>query len=133
MNKKLLKITSKSPIKPELQCVLSKGDVLVATDTFRLVELKQEPKELADGLYMKNGELSNEKMEYYPDYTRVVPDRKPDISIKMNRKYIIECLDALGKGDQFDIVQIDMFTDVHGRPVIFTNKNGRAFIMPINK
>lgn len=133
MDTKLIKIASKSPIKPELQCIMSKGNVLVATDAFRLVELKQEPKQYADGLYTKDGTLSNEKIEYYPDYTKALPDRKPDISIKMNRKYIIECLEALRKGDQFDIVQIDIHTDVYGRPVIFTNKNGRAFIMPINK
>lgn len=128
--KKLGKIASKSKIKWELQYIKATKEELIATDSFRLVAIKNK-KNLQEGYYHgKTGEFVAEMN--YPEINILKEQVKEnDYKIKLDRKFLIECLNALDKTDKLDHIELSINTKKTHRPVYITNDNGYIMIMPI--
>lgn len=130
--KKLKKICSKSDIRPQLQYIKVTEDTMEVTDTFRYVSVKNRENIPAGFYHNKTGEVRTDID--FPDVSVITGGLKNDLVIRVNRKYLIEVLEALEKGDQFD--QIDIKIDVERagiKPILLENQNGYALLMPIGK
>lgn len=130
--KKLKKLCSKSSIKPAFQYVKVGGEFMEATDSFRWAKVKN--KGYAEGFHhQKTGEIVQD-IEY-PEVNILVEGAKKDntLTYRVNRKYLIEVLEALEKGDAFDSVDIHINPTSTQKTIYITNLNGEALIMPMTK
>lgn len=99
-----------------------------ATDSFRWAKIKN--KGYVDGYHHpKTGEVVQD--QEYPDTNLLVERAKSDakFTFKVNRKYLIEVLEVLGKGNTIDKIEIHL-SDTN-KPIYFTNENGEALLMPL--
>lgn len=130
--KQLKNIVSKSSIKPELRCVKVTQEKMEATDSFKYVAIKNKDN-IKEGYYdIKTGGYMEDIN--YPDVSVILNNLKNDLTVRVNRKYLLEVLQALGKGDTND--NVDISIDVafaKTKPIHITNANGEALLMPIQK
>jgi hypothetical protein len=126
--KKLQKLCYKSSIKPELNYVKVSGDTMEATDSFRWARVKN--KGYKDGYHKKDD--YKEELNY-PDVNIILEGVKKDNTrvFTVNRKFMIEVLEALEKGEGADTVKMYINPSVDNRPIYFTNSNGEGLLMPI--
>lgn len=128
MIKNLLKVASKSNIKPELKSVAITKEHFVATDSFKLVAIRHDLKDIKDTLLIKsevikklgkvytieNGRLQDgfldyeiPRDEYYPNiYPLFDKEKDTRASIVVNRKYLIDLLQAIPDDDKFSMVEL---------------------------
>lgn len=134
------KITSKSSMRPELSAVYLTPEKMVATDSFRLIEVKKpiginkpflfKAKGFKGrGAVSVNGDIINDDGKLiqgervdgeYPDYEKALPTDKPAFTMYLNAKYLAEIaaeVDAHAK-DPFHTIRLD-FYDKH-RPLVIT-------------
>lgn len=153
------KITSKSSIRPELQSIYFAPDKMVATDSYRLIEVKKEigiteprlikakgfkgrgniavnPDDLVnDGGKLIQGERVNAE---YPDYEKVFDGLKdaPRFSVLVNARLLAELLaEADAQADDANHkVRLDFFETM--KPLIITARGKsasvRALLAPLN-
>ncbi len=111
--------------RPVLNCALVSSDRMVATDSYKLLEIKckndtNELRLVGVGEFrriFKNVDIDVEhptdkdgkNCEQFPDYEQVVPKGKPTESIAVSRKYLIEVLQAMKLGgDGHDMVTLEL-------------------------
>ena len=127
--KKLYKLCYKSSIKPDLNYIKVSGDTMEATDTYRWARVKN--KGYKDGYHnLKTGEFREDIN--FPDVNIIIEEVKKNNTdcYKVNRKYLIEILEALDKGGDTDTVNIHINPNSLQKPIYFTNTNGEALLMP---
>jgi len=147
--KKLFKITAKNKIKPEFTKLYVKNGFAYATDSFRAVKMKTmypadkegyitkiaaivaEEKSKDIGLDIKP-ELEKLDIEYL-DIDAVIPQSKSYIKLRLNRKYLIEVLEALQKGNKFDSCILKICLGEEKKPIVIENDNGIGILMPMGK
>lgn len=144
--KKIFKVASKSKIKPELTNLYLKKGYVYATDSFKAVKLKTTYENDQEGYITKlSAAIAHEKSKdidlpilpelskmdvRYPDVDKVIPT-KFAIEVSVNRKYLIDLLEAMQAGDKFDKVTIKM-QDKKGGAIVFEHENGLGLLMPLN-
>lgn len=154
MIKNLSSYVSKSDIKPELACVLVKPDRMVATDSFRLVEVKGQtgidkdtliklPKALKtlSAVTLKDEKLGTmEKGAWYeletiegafPRYETIMPTAEPIATIRVNAEYLKEIAQTFEDKKKLGFVDISFFGEL--KALRFTNKDESvtALLMPM--
>ncbi len=137
------KITSKSSIRPELSAIYFAPNKMVATDSYRLIEVKKDivfkgnPRPIKakgfkgtktvsidDNDLIHDGDklIQGERVDAeYPKYERVIPTGKPIFSIKVNAKYLAEIIaeaDAQAGSDYNHTVRLDFYGE--HRPMLIT-------------
>ena len=148
------KITSKSSIRPELQSVYFHPDRMVATDSFRLIEVKKavgisEPRLLKvkgfkgrgavsvadDDIVNDGGKLiQGERVDAaYPDYEQILAGLKdaPRFSMTVNAKLLSELLaevDAQAHGDGNHKIRLDFFEK--NKPLLITAEGEATVEVP---
>jgi len=129
---KLKKLCAKSSIKPELTYIKVKDGYMEATDSFRWAKIKNTV--FKDGYYHQKNRDYVRTMNF-PDVSIIVDTAKKEnnFTFKVNRKYLIETLEAIDKGDSFDSVELHINIANTNRPLYITNDNGEALVMPLNK
>lgn len=144
--KKLFKVASKSKIKPELTSLFLKKGYVYATDSFKAIKLKTTYDDDQEGYITKlSAAIAHEKskdIEFpvlpelskndakYPDIDKVIPTEFA-IEVSVNRKYLIDLLEAMQAGDKFDKVTIKV-QDKKGGAIVFEHENGLGLLMPLN-
>jgi DNA polymerase III sliding clamp (beta) subunit (PCNA family) len=155
------KITSKSSIRPELSGIYFTPDKMVATDSFRLIEVRKEiglegeprivkvkgfkgkdaiaisaDNIVKDGEKLIQGEATGGS---FPDYERIFADasEKPRFTMLVNAKYLAELaaeVDAQA-ADPFHKIQLDFYEPM--KPLLITAKGEhvevRALLSPMNR
>lgn len=151
------KFASTSTVREELASVLIKDGKVVATDSFRLVELPIEcdadamPVLISAKAFGKlkgkaiTGQTGHQGLIVdvdgfgallpsldagrFPDYEKLVPTADPEASVRINGRFLAEVLSLLAKTDPFETVQVDF----HGqaKPVVISTKAGRGLVMPV--
>ena len=153
------KITGKSSIRPELSAIYFTPDKMVATDSFRLIEVKKaidikEPRIIKakgfkgrgtvtigdDDIINDHGKLiQGERVDAeYPDYEKAAFDNgEPKFSIMLNIKYLAELAAEVAAQScaAFDKARLDFYDK--DKPLIITADGGtikvRAALMPIKE
>lgn len=160
LNKENIAVASfaaKSPIRPELASVLLKGGKIVATDSFRLIEMEVEEYEgdvpvlipakefkamkgkVILGEKSEEGyKLSSDQMtlivsangdpESYPDYEKIIPTEEPVLEIKVNGRYLAEVLSLLAKTHPFETVELSFYGPKKG--IVLHTAKARGIVMP---
>lgn len=154
---KLFKVTSTSSIKPELTKLYLKDSKLYATDSFKAVIIdashiaepeqtgyitlpKTKAKE-AEMLALKIKQtmlpdLENDETPY-PDFTPITPTEKQlkedYIKFSVNRKFLIDLLEAMQEGDAFDRIVLHINKNSEQKIALLRNTNGTGLIMSLNK
>jgi DNA polymerase III sliding clamp (beta) subunit (PCNA family) len=155
------KLTSKSPVRPELASVYFCPDKMVATDSFRLIEVKKEidipaPRVLKAKGFRGRGSVSvseanvinddgkliqGELVEAdYPDYETVFKGLggQPRLTMHVNAKYLAELLTEIDAqaGDQWHKVRLDFFDTVKALLITSQGPNEnvsvRGLLSPMN-
>lgn len=153
--KNITAFTSKSKIKPVLQSIHVMPDKIVATDSFKLIEVigdtgaietfnvippkglktfdKIERKDGQPVFTHKNAEYKGELvLEDFPEYEQVIPKTDPVLEITISPAHLKEVCAAFESKDDFSGMQFAF----HGktRPIVITNKKKdiRVLLMPIN-
>lgn len=144
------KFASKSPVRPELACVLSDDIKSVATDSFKLVEISRVTGDkpaipaLYDAQMMKKAKVFTAKAVeemrvdidagIYPDYEPLLTPRKGDRTMMVNAKYLSEVCAALSKIEQFGGVTLHI-PENPNQAILFTasgqSHTARAALMPM--
>jgi hypothetical protein len=130
--KKIKKLCAKSSIKPEFNYVKVGGEFMEATDAYRWARVKN--KGYKDGYHhQKTGEVVQDLN--YPDVNILLEGAKKDntLTYRVNRKYLIEVLEALEKGDGFDSVDLYINPTSTQKIIYIKNLNGEALIMPMTR
>lgn len=147
----LSKVCSKSSVRPELGKVLFGKDVVVATDGYRLVELKSEgsigalvnPKLLKKGDVVESNEdgtlsivrdglktnIGNQDSdEKYPSYKSILDAQVNAEGYKclVNRKYLVEILNAFPDAK----VSISVPKET-GKALVISTDGGVGVLMPM--
>ncbi len=136
--KKIFKLTPTHTINPELNKIRVKNGNMYATDGFIAI-IAPAPEEYAS----KEGYISNSGMfpfseqdtSNYPDFQPIMDkaEHQDYITIPVNRKYLIDLLEAMDKTKDGDQIKIKVCTSMYHMPIILENKNATGLIMPLNK
>jgi len=148
MIKNITDFISKGPVERSINGVLVTPDKIVATDSFKLIEIKQASDiqkptvfkmvkgfktfETANdtGLIAKYGTIcSNSIMEdAFPEYEKVIPQGEPVFEIDLSPEHL-EAIFKAFKG--YPRITVKMYAK--NKPVVFTNnKDIMALLMPMN-
>jgi hypothetical protein len=139
--KKIFKITASgftAEVKPDLANICVRNNHIYATDSFRSITMRA-PEHLCEKRgYIKKGteELIEDSTASFPPIDMIIDDldrRKDVYSVKVNRKYLIEILEAMEKEDSLDQVIINLPRQGYNDPFVFKNKNATALLMPIRQ
>src|SRR5690242_8007543 len=138
------KITSKSSIRPELASIYFTPDKMVATDSFRLIEVKKdialegEPRCIKakgfkgrgsvivgdNDLINDGGKLiQGERVDAeFPDYEKALPTEKPAFTMYINAKYLAEIAAEVDAQAQNAVHKVRL--DFYGehRPLLLTSE-----------
>lgn len=153
------KFASASTVRAELSSVLIKNGRVVATDSFRLVELAIEDAEGAEPVLVDAkafGKLRGKELEAetgipgagltieadgvktilqsidasrFPDYEQVLPTSEPTASVRINGRYLAEVAALIAKTEKNETVLIDFYGQQ--KPVIISTSKGRGIVMPV--
>ncbi len=138
--KNLSDFVSKSNIRPSISGVLVTPEKIVATDSFKLIEIKRAnavkeaiivklPKGLKtfdrisdEKLYHKNAEYPIEKIDdTFPAYESIIPTTEPKMTIIVNPKFLAEICAAFSK-------EVTIALELHGedKPIVITARDTRG-------
>lgn len=160
---KLKNLTKKAPkSKEELNAILFSKGKIVATDSYKLLEIAETGNRhdinleaLIPTHYFKAGDtvLAGEagepmiyrkdgaqiKPEYldptrFPKYEEVMPSQdRPAVKMSVNRQFLIDLLEAMPKSKDDEVV-LNISTDKPDRTaLLITNQDAKALLMPLNK
>jgi hypothetical protein len=157
MIKNLKEFLPKSKLGRSIEGVLVEKDKIVATDSFKLIEIRHNtgagtpfiatlpPKlktitkieKISDTkarVTGKNGEMYETGLltDPYPDYAKIIPTTDPIATLKVNPVYLASIGEALSAdNDSFMGITIE----IHGanKPIVFKSKNMTALLMPIQR
>lgn len=154
MIKNLSAFVSKGKFDRPIEGILITSSMVVATDSFKLIEVKGETG-IKDSFTVKLPEklksfdtitragveatIHNKGAQYkamakpadeYPKYERVIPTEEPIVSIKLSPEHLKEICIAFENGGG---MTLSIYGDT--KPVVFTNdkEDKRALLMPISK
>lgn len=135
--KKIFKLTPTHTINPELNNICVKNGKMYATDSYVAI-IAPAPEEYAS----KEGYISNSAMfpfsdqdtSNYPDIEACITgtEKYEYVHVELNRKYLIELLEAMDKTNDGDRINISVSTSHLKVPVLIENKNAKGLIMPLN-
>lgn len=153
MVKNLKEFTSKSTLNPCLQGVLVTSDRLVATDSFKLIEIqivnqikKSYVQELPKGIKTMHSVLNDkvyidakgstipisEINDPYPEYKAILAQLKtPRATVRLSASHLKAIAEAfmVDKKDMLnDYIDVELFDEL--KPVKFTRANITALLMP---
>lgn len=138
-----------------LNSVLIAPDKIVATDSFKLVEIKTEtgisepllvklPKGIKtfESVHSENGivTIRDKKGAGYqvdvlstaytfPEYEKLIPTTEPKLTVRLSPEYLAQVAKAF-EGD----VYVEIALHGNAKPLVFTSdSNVRVLLMPINK
>lgn len=136
MIKNLSSFVSKTRIGESISGVLITPEKIVATDSFKLIEIKYETgvdspivvqlpkglKTLDGAIAVQSGKLFNKGAEYqgkiieekFPDYEKILPTTKPTLTRYVDSRLLKDICEAFNGG---------MKMELHESLLIFTNKD----------
>lgn len=143
MIKNLNEFVSKLPDKPALQCLLVDAHTIVATDSFKLIEIEHETgvkkpflmkmpkgaKDYTDAIKLDDGMRLD--VESYPKYKNLFPKKTPRVFVRLHPDHLMSIVKAFtGKKDEDVWIDIEI-SDIPNTPVIFKGKGKRALLAQI--
>lgn len=150
--KNLSDFVSKEKIERAIEGVLIMPDKIVATDSYKLIEITTEtgvpapvivkmPKGLktfesvtaASVLTNKGATYQCEvlRADKYPKYEAVIPAGEPVATVRVNAEYLEQIASACKGAGQFHAVEIAFHGEL--KPLVFTTNGIRALLMPMTK
>lgn len=139
LQKKVAKFCAKEGYARSIRFIKASEGKATATDSHRLVEIEhigsvQRPTELLDQKTFEQVDTE----ETYPEYEQFFAERKGDITIELNGKYLAEIAEVMSKLSKNNTKEITLsIPSEKNKPIIFhadgNDHRARALLMPIRQ